>query len=441
MSRRIVVLGCLALCAPVFPAHADWPQLGNNPQRWNYAEDSVVPPYRIKWSVELIRDVAPTHWLNEVAQLVVGEGKVFIGAKDGTLFCFDGRTGALVWRYRTGGPILHTAGYGAGRVFVASMDGCVYALEAKSGALIWKFSNQRRYGFSTAVLLAEHAVFAVDRGGLLYALSQQDGKMKWDSPYDAGNRVYHSPAYNQGGIYFGGQDMRVHKVNARDGTRIWRSQRLNGQSFNNYYPVIFDNKVIVRPKVGYEKTGVYVYPPPRAYAQFKDQSVVLLDEETGTTLPPIPHTHMGGWFGPIAPPAITKDGLLVLGWRVRGKPVDFGGAGFALFDLRRRKLVKILDDGSKKGIGAWDEPMATSVHGDIVFQIHSAGLGWGNTSKQNGVWNRAAGDGWYTPPGHPDRAPWTGVNFDGVNAVVSSDNLLYHHTKRVVYCWEPAAGK
>ena len=411
---------------------ADWPQLGNGPQRWNLSTETIPPPYELKWSVNLHFDVGVEHWMYGAAQVIIADGRCYIGSRGGTLFAMDAQTGDIEWEFDTDGPIRHTAGCENGKVFVASMDGCVYALDAATGSELWRFDNERLYGFSTAVLLAEGNVFAVDRGGYLYALSQADGSEVWAAPYDANAPVFQSPSYNNGKIYFGDQNMYVHAVNSSDGTGAWVSNRVNGRSFVDYYPVIWADKVIVRPRVGFEKTGTL-----EGYVD----SFVILNESDGTEPYSVPHYHMGGWCGPIAPPSITYDGYMVHGWKVVPDN-DWSCAGFALYDLTNNQLISELKDATSEGKGARDEPMITSTFGDIVIAIHHYSFGWGNPpGTQSGAFNRVEWD-WYTsgqmqPP--PDIMPWGGnLCAGGNNAVAGANGLLYHHTLRVVYCWEPA---
>ncbi len=234
-----------------------WPQLANTPQRTNYTPMKFAPPQgKRKWSV-CLADINIDDRINPTVQPIIAEGRVYVGCKSGKLYALDAKTGEVQWTFRAGGPIMHTAGYAQGRVMVAAMDGGVYAVHAATGKQEWVFSNRcprapcthgrRRHGFSTAVLLAEDKVFAVDRGGRLFALNLADGKELWH--YDAAAPADQSPAYDAGKVFFASEDMRVHTVKAADGAGLWRSAQLAGVSFRWFHPVVTGGKVIVRSLV------------------------------------------------------------------------------------------------------------------------------------------------------------------------------------------------
>jgi hypothetical protein len=150
---------------------------------------------------------------------------------------------------------------------------------------------------------------------------------------------------------------------------------------------------------------------------------------------------MGGWDGPICPPAVADPagGLIAMHWRATGTDPNFGGAGFAICDLPgQQSVTKLLDaSGSTVGVGAHDEPMAPSVHGDVVVVVHNAGF-TGNPDHQSGAFVRSQRT-WYvggdtpSPPG----GHWAGnLCGGGANPVSGADGRLYHHTLTWVYCLE-----
>ncbi len=421
----------------------EWPQLGNTPQRTNYSPVEAEPPYRIRWQVKF-PDFDPVGTTYAATQAIMADGRVYVGCKSGILYAFDARDGEMKWKFESGGAILHTAGYARGKVFFAAMDGRVYALDAANGKEAWVFDNGRRYGFSTAVLLAEDQIFMADRGGYLYALDQADGKKLWH--YDATAPVLHSTAYNDGRVYFASEDMRVHAVKAADGSRLWRSEQLAGMSFMDFWPVVTGGKVIVRSMMSWgSRLGDYKDPMGR--------SMFVLDEQTGEQVLPFQH-YPYGMHGPHPPPAVTRDGLLVVPWRVVEQKQYFhetakGDRGWALQDVKTQTMVaKFFHTGEPMagvpeklvpGIAATDETLIASVIGDIAIVVHHHSF-WtaGGGSQQYGAYHLTERR-WHLCP---LPSGWTRVHNTqggGANAISAADGLLYQiATGRWLVCYEPA---
>ncbi|HEX5414452.1 MAG TPA: PQQ-binding-like beta-propeller repeat protein [Chloroflexota bacterium] len=69
---------------------------------------------------------------------VVTPTGVYIGGRDGYFYALDPTTGAKLWEYYVGAPILTSPAYDNGVVYFGAEDLRAYALNATSGALIWK---------------------------------------------------------------------------------------------------------------------------------------------------------------------------------------------------------------------------------------------------------------------------------------------------------------
>jgi len=411
----------------------DWPQLGRNPQRWHYFPATIEnPPYGLKWSTAL-SDFGIQHRTYASAQVIYSAGKVFIGSKSGTLFALDAQNGALAWQFSTGGPILHTAGYENGKVFVASMDGHVYAVDANTGQKLWDFGNNRRFGFVGAVLLAEGKVFAADSGGYLYALSQGDGAEQWH--YDAGAPVVCTPSYNNGRVFIGSEDMRVHAVDSVSGGRVWRSEQIEGQSFIDYWPVIVGGRVIVSVMTGLEPMEGLGNPDPPI------NGLNALDENTGAILPTLPHYLLGSMNGPHSPPAVTADGLITVSWLIGSNA--WGGSGWALVDPRTNRMVQVLNSAPETvGTGAPDETLIASVWGDTIFVNHHFGWG-GNPGHQSGSFDRRTQTWTEWPKRSQSGGSASGVygfinaQTGGVNSFSGVNTLLFHQAADVIAAYGP----
>ncbi len=452
----------------------EWPQLGNTPQRTGYSPVKIAPPFEEKWRV-CLSDFEVGNNILRTVQPIVAEGKVYLGCKNGRLFALDARSGAVEWTYVAGGAICHTAAYAEGKVFAPAMDGCVYALGAGSGAEVWRFSNGRRYGFSTAVLLAEDRVLAVDRGGRLFCINPADGEEVWH--YDAAAPVDQSPAYDDGTVFFADEHMRVHAVEAATGKRVWVSKKLPGLTFHQFWPVVVCGAVIVRPYNGAASDVAWSSDRYRRYrdrAGWKDpvtQTLVLLDEKTGEEWPAVEHYDIGMMSGPPPPPAVTRDGLLVSRWTggyldPKDKHVPGGGQLtsspwnghiWALQDIRNQgEVITLLepdyvghavgrDELGKViavGIGPPDETTVNSVLGDLVTSIIS--MGWRNYgeggkgllrthySRAHGIYS-LEGQRWHWE-GISEASMWANTFSGGVSAVSGADGRFYNVSYNWVQC-------
>ncbi len=82
---------------------------------------------------------------------LVVDGIVYAGNRDGYMYAVGAHgtsdQGRLIWRYKTGGPVLFSAAYKDGVIYFASNDSYAYALNAQNGSLVWKSDKLPGAGF------------------------------------------------------------------------------------------------------------------------------------------------------------------------------------------------------------------------------------------------------------------------------------------------------
>lgn len=68
----------------------------------------------------------------------VFDGRVFIGAADGTVYSLDAQTGCIHWTYAALSGVRVSPVIGNGAAYFGDLRGNVYALDAATGAVLWK---------------------------------------------------------------------------------------------------------------------------------------------------------------------------------------------------------------------------------------------------------------------------------------------------------------
>ena len=71
----------------------------------------------------------------------VSFGRVYVGTDDSSLNCYDGSSGALLWRAETNGPVATSPIVAGGLVYFGTQigDGIIYALDAVNGSTVWSY--------------------------------------------------------------------------------------------------------------------------------------------------------------------------------------------------------------------------------------------------------------------------------------------------------------
>ncbi len=116
-------------------------------------------------------------------------GLLYVGANNGILFCFDYLRGRERWSHQTGGPIKSTAAVGDQAVYVTSWDGSLYGFDGATGAKRLEVAWQVPSSSSPSVHGA--AVIAGFDDGVVRATDLRDGRSLWD--FRTGGPVASSP--------------------------------------------------------------------------------------------------------------------------------------------------------------------------------------------------------------------------------------------------------
>lgn len=147
-------------------------------------------------------------------------GLVYAGSMDSTVYAFDRSSGAIRWKFQTGGSIRSSIAVGVNEVvFAGSGDGKLYAIDGNSGTKKWEYATPTSIETSPA-LGANGLVFAGNTGGDFIAVEATTGQLKWK--LKTGGAIRSSPAVGADDVvYFGCDDFGFYAVDGFTGTKRW----------------------------------------------------------------------------------------------------------------------------------------------------------------------------------------------------------------------------
>jgi len=240
LTTGLVVIIAGVMQSPVLAQDGenDWPMVGANPQRSSWTAEEVGGNLRVEW----YRPIEA--YISQNVQIIASDGLLFVSTARG-LYALNAVNGQVVWRFDTELPLGNSPTVADGVIYVGGYDRKLHALNAQTGAHLWVFAGAGA-GFSTNPLVVEGKVIAGNRDGYLYAIgahgSSNQGKLLWRHKTDG--PILQSAAYNDGVIYFASNDMHAYAVDAGNGALVWKSDKLPGDQFQSYWPVVFQDKVI-----------------------------------------------------------------------------------------------------------------------------------------------------------------------------------------------------
>jgi len=133
-------------------------------------------------------------------QVVVAGGKLYFGSSvEESVTCLNAADGKRLWIFYSEGAIRFAPLCHEGKVYFGSDDGYIYCVDGTSGELVWKFQaaiGKRRiiangrissqWPVRTGLAMRDNVVYAAcgvfpseDRGVMVYALRAADGKPVW----------------------------------------------------------------------------------------------------------------------------------------------------------------------------------------------------------------------------------------------------------------------
>lgn len=158
------------------------------------------------------------------------------------MYAVEADTGRQLWKTTTRGPVPCTPAVANGNVYFGSYDGKFYAVDAKSGAVKWKFATggERRFEakglhgmqpkdqtiadafdvFLSSPAVVDGVVYFGSGDNYLYAVDASTGELRWK--FKTGDVVHASPAVVNGVVFVGSWDSYFYAVDAKNGKEKWR---------------------------------------------------------------------------------------------------------------------------------------------------------------------------------------------------------------------------
>ena len=225
-----------------------WAEVRHDPQNTAFSPEQAQAPDTILWTYETSSALSG-------APAIAG-GKVYLAANDGRVAALDGRTGEVVWEYRsdlpagsgsmpavtenlvvvamrvgvvialdrhTGQPVWEAdlRPYKApmrgppsvvnGTVYVGAANHMLYALDASNGSLRWSFET--RGWIVDPVAYADDAIMVTSKDGLLHVLDTNTGRKRF--VYDGGFSVSGGAAVEGDLVYFAAIPSAIYAVDRR----------------------------------------------------------------------------------------------------------------------------------------------------------------------------------------------------------------------------------
>ncbi|MEW6364969.1 MAG: PQQ-binding-like beta-propeller repeat protein [Acidobacteriota bacterium] len=229
------------------------------------------------------------------SDVVVRDGRLYLGTHDGNVLAIDPSTGARLWSFATADSVLATPAVDSGRVYAGSFDMHVCALDAATGRLLWNRATNGAVVSTPAV--AGDRVVVGNRAYDFLALDAKTGAVVW-TRYVWFSWIESSASIRDGVAYVGSSDAAsVFAFDVASGRRVW-SADVFGWAWGQ--PAVTDTRV-------YAGTSSQVGYPAGHRA-----GVIALDRATGRTVWHYEAAAPGsGAFGFPGSPAIGEGFLFV----------------------------------------------------------------------------------------------------------------------------------
>ena len=198
---------------PPPPPRPSWPDFRGNSALTGVSTDTVPEKPALLWSFKTGGPVK--------SSAVIGDGKIYIGSDDSNIYALNYADGKQLWAFKTDSGVEAPPLLSGNSVYAGSMEGFFYALDSQSGRLLWKVQTEGKIAASANVVPRRNGPPAIVFGSYdfkLRCLDSANGTTNW--MFESGNYINGSCAISEGRVIFGGCDAMIHILGAEDGKEL-----------------------------------------------------------------------------------------------------------------------------------------------------------------------------------------------------------------------------
>lgn len=147
----------------------NWTSFRGDPQLTGVADSQLPENPQLLWTFQAGDMIEST--------AAVVDGRVYIGALDGTLYAIDAQTGKQEWTYQTLSQIKASPAIYDSVIYFGDSDGIFHAVDINTQETKWQFTSEGEI-ISSANVVGNYVLFG-SYDGFLYCLNRENGDLVW----------------------------------------------------------------------------------------------------------------------------------------------------------------------------------------------------------------------------------------------------------------------
>ena len=189
-------------------------------------DQSLAPPLALLWK---FKTGGPLY-----ASPVIANGTLYIGSTDGKFYALDAKRWDIKWVFDAGDAIRYSAAVIGDRVYFSARNNKVYALDAKTGEKLWEFKSKN--WMDAPPIVTDNKVYVGAFRSTIYVLNARTGTL--ESRRDKTIQIR--------GIEYGCANGVFRPVSPEHDAKLWRGQTAGSES----YPVTANGTVYIGARDG-----------------------------------------------------------------------------------------------------------------------------------------------------------------------------------------------